>query len=79
MNSENLKYCFPCLVNGSTSETDACVWGSFNFSIFLIVWPTKPIGFPDNTSTITVSLLKYSAEDGFNNKSSKFIIFGSTP
>ena len=77
--SENLKYCFPCLVKGSTSETDAWVSGSFNFSIFLIVWPTNPIGLPDKTSTITVSLLKYSAADGLNSKSSKFNIFGSTP
>ena len=36
MNNENLKYLFPSLKNGSTSETDACVFGSFNFSIFLI-------------------------------------------
>ena len=74
-----MKYLFPSLKNGSTSETDACVFGSFNFSIFLIVWPTNPKGFPLRTSTITTSLLKYSAAEGLINNSSKLTTFGSTP
>ena len=41
-----------------------------------MVWPKRFIGLPDIASASIISLLIYSAEDGFRRYSSKSIIFG---
>ena len=45
----------------------------------MIVCPTKLIGLPDNASAKTISLLIYSADDGFIKYCSKSTIIGVSP
>ena len=43
---------------------------------FTSVWPSRFIGLPDNASARIISLLIYSADEGFTRYSSKSITFG---
>ena len=54
--------CFILLVKISTSETEAFVLRSVDLNMLC---PSKAKGLPEIASTTTVSLLMYSAEDGF--------------
>ena len=63
----------PFLVKGSTSDIDALVAESVDFTI---VWPTRLEGFPDIASAKTISLRIYSADDGFIRYCSKSTILG---
>ena len=77
-NNDILKYDFPCLVNISTSDTDAFVLRSSDMNT---VCPIIFLGSPPlviNSATI-VSLLINSAPEGLIKKPSKSTTFDSTP
>ena len=76
-NKPNLKYNLFFLVKGETSETDAAIGALVAESDdLIIVWPNNFNGFPFIASTKTISLLIYSADDGFIKYSSKSTTFG---
>ena len=74
--SEILWYCLLSLVNGSTSETEALVDSSVDFTI---VCPTNLPGSPEIFSTTITSLRINSEDDGLIKKFSKFTTLGVTP
>ena len=79
-NRPSLKYDFPSLVKISTSETDAVAEGVVFLSVDLYnAWPSNLNGSPSSASTITISRLTKSVEDGLINLVSRSNTFASSP